>query len=84
MLMVESAAAIQPIPQPSPPKFTIYLVNDPYEVPATTPTYTVDPYTGEQKQLTHARASYTVDNITIQLWILNEQPNYSNGTTTFT
>ena len=83
LLMAESAAAVQPIPNPSPPKFTVYLVNNPYEVPATTPTVTTDPYTGEQKQLTPGRASYTVDNLTIQLWILNEQSSYSNGTTNF-
>jgi hypothetical protein len=82
--MVESVSAVQSIPKPSPPKFTVYLVNDPYEVPATTPTVTIDPYTGEQKQVTPATSSYTVDNVTIQLWILNEQSSYSNGTTNFT
>jgi hypothetical protein len=82
--MVEVASAVQPILNPSPPQFTVYLVNSPYEVPATTPVVTVDPYTGEQKQVTPGTASYTADNVTIQLWILNEQPTYSNGTTNFT
>jgi hypothetical protein len=80
--MVNSASAVS-IPEPSAPKFSVYLVNDPYEVPATSPTYTVDPYTGEQKQVTSGSASYTVDNVTLQLWVLNEQLSYSNGTTSF-
>jgi hypothetical protein len=83
-LMVEVASAVQPILNPSPSQFTVYLFNSPYEVPATTPVVTVDPYTGEQKQVTLGTASYTADNVTIQLWILNEQPTYSNGTTNFT
>ncbi len=82
ILMAQSKSA-QLIPKPSVPEFTVYLVNHPYDVPSTSPTYTTDPYTGEQKLVTPGSAGYHVDNFTIELWILNQQPSYSNGTTTF-
>jgi hypothetical protein len=77
-------AKAQSIPVPSVPQFTVYLVNHPYDVPSTSPTYTTDPYTGEQKQLTTGSTGYHADNVTIELWIRNQQSSYSNGTTTFT
>jgi hypothetical protein len=70
-----------PIPKPSVPQFSIYLVNHPYEVPPTTPTYTTDPYTGQQNEVTYGGPGYHVDNVSIELWILNEQPSYSYGST---
>ncbi len=42
-------ANAQSIPKPSVPEFTLRYVVQPYYIPATTPTYTIDPYTGEQK-----------------------------------
>ncbi len=83
LLMVEASSA-QSIPKPSVPEFTVYLVNHPYDVPSTSPTYTTDPYTGEQKQVTPGSAGYHADNVSIELWILNKEPCYSNGTTDFT
>lgn len=82
--MLVECASPPPIPKPHPPQFNIYLVNHPYDVPPIFPTYTTDPFTGEQKMVNNGSAGYHVDNVTIELWILNEQPSYSNGTTTFT
>jgi hypothetical protein len=81
--LVKSTYA-QTIPKPSVPQFTIYLVNHPYDVSSTSPTFTTDPYTGEKKQLTPGSTGYHADNVTIELWILNQQSSYSSGTTTFT
>jgi hypothetical protein len=82
LIMVKPAFA-QSIPKPSVPNFTVYLIDRPYDVPATTPTYTTDPYTGEQKMQNPGYPGYHVDNLTIELWIQNQQLSYSNGTTTF-
>jgi hypothetical protein len=82
--MLVECASPSPIPKPHPPQFNIYLVNHPYDVPPTFPTYTTDPYTGEQKMVNNGSAGYHVDNVTIELWIQNQQQSYSNGTTTYT
>jgi hypothetical protein len=83
-LLIVDASAAQLIPKPSVPEFTVYLVNHPYDVPATLPTYTTDPYTGEQKQVSPGSPGNYTDKISIELWILNKQPSYSNATTDFT
>ena len=83
----------RPIPSPSPdispnfkppvPEFTLYLVNHPIDIPATTPTYTTDPYTGETKLQSPGSAGNRIDNWTIELWIPNKQFNDPNGSSTF-
>ncbi len=71
LLWVEFASA-QSIPTPSVPELKVRLVDNSYDVPATTPTYTVDPYTGQQKQVTSGSHSYRVENKTIELSIKNQ------------
>ena len=78
LIMTESAFA-QSIPEPATPKFEVYLVNHPYDVPPVSPTYTTDPYTGDQKLLNPGSPGYRVDNVSIELWIQNDQPNYLVG-----
>jgi hypothetical protein len=81
LLMVKPANA-QTIPKPTLPQFTVRLVDHSYDRPATTPTYTTDPYTGEQKQVTPGSPSYHIENKSIEITIKN-QPfapyNDSNG-----
>jgi len=69
--------------KPSVQEFKLYLVNQPYQIPATTPTYTTDPYTGETKLQNPGSSGYQVDNWTIQLWIPNMQFNYPNDSNTY-
>ncbi len=57
---------------PSVPEFTAKLVIQSYDTPATTPTYTIDPYSGEQKQVYPGSPSYHVENKWIELAIKNQ------------
>jgi hypothetical protein len=74
---------VSPIFKPSVPEFTLYLVNQPYQISPTTPTYTTDPYTGETKLQNPGSPGYQVDNWTIQLWIPNMQFNYLGSSATY-
>jgi hypothetical protein len=71
MLTVKPVTA-QSIPKPSVPEFVVILADHSYEVPATTPTYTIDPFTGEQKQVSSGYASYHVENKSIEFTIKNQ------------
>jgi hypothetical protein len=63
---------------PTVPEFTLRYVDNSYDVPpvpATTPTYTTDPYTGKQAILNPGSSeipSYQVENKTIELSIKNQ------------
>jgi hypothetical protein len=78
-LAVVGSAYAQSIPKPSVPEFTLKLVDNSYDVPpvpSTTPTYTIDPYSGKQTVLTPGSSAipgYHVENKTIELWIKNQQ-----------
>jgi hypothetical protein len=71
MLWIQSTTA-QSIPKPSVPEFTINIVDHSYDTPPTTPTYTTDPYTGEQKQTTTGAPSYHIENKSIEITIKNQ------------
>ena len=64
--------------KPSVPEFTLKLVDNSYDeppIPSTTPTYTIDPYSGKQTILTPGSSAipgYHVENKTIELWIKNQ------------
>lgn len=62
----------QTIPKPSVPEFTLRYVVQPYYIPASTPTYTIDPYTGEQKIQTSGSPSQSGNNRTIEITIKNQ------------
>jgi hypothetical protein len=70
-LIIKEASA-QDIPKPSVPQFTLKYEVSQYTIPATTPTYTIDPYTGEQKIQTSGTPSQTAENKTIELKIKNQ------------
>ena len=80
----------QTTPKPSVPAFTLKLVDNSYDVPplpATTPSYTTDPYTGKQiiqNPGSTAVPGYHVENITIELSIKNQPftPQFLYGTNT--
>ncbi len=74
LIIVESATA-QSIPKPSIPEFTVKLIDNSYNVPAT---YSTDPYTGEKRLVEPA---HRTNNGSIQLWITNQKYTYSNGST---
>ncbi len=89
LMTVESASA-QSIPKPSVPEFTAKLADHSYTVPPippTTPTYTIDPYSGKQvvkNQGSPGIPSYYVKNITIDLTIVNQPyPSMINGNASF-
>ena len=69
--------------KPSVQEFMVYLVNQPYQIPAITPTYTTDPYTGETTLQKAGSSGYQFDNWTIQLWITNMQFNYPNDSNNY-
>jgi hypothetical protein len=62
----------QSIPRPSVPQFTATLVDHSYYTPSTTPTYTIDPYSGEQKQVSSGSPSHYVENKSIEIRIKNQ------------
>lgn len=71
LVMAESVYS-QTIPKPSVPEFSLKYVDNSYDVPPTSPTYTIDPYTGKQMMIEPSYAGYHVDNRTIELWIKNQ------------
>ncbi len=97
MQFVYNGATVTPSPFPSPtsypisgpapgvsvPEFTLALVSHPYDVPATSPIYTTNPYTGAQEQVSSGSAGYNVQNSTIQLSIRNQHVAYSDGSMAF-
>ncbi len=77
ILLASSIFAIIPIsaesiPNPSVPEFTVKIIDHSYDTPVTTPTYTTDPYTGEQIQLTSGSPSYHIQNKSIEISIKNQ------------
>lgn len=68
--MVQSASAS--LAKLSVPEFTVNIVDHSYDTPPTTPTYTTDPYTGEQKQTTTGSPSYHIENKSIEITIKNQ------------
>jgi hypothetical protein len=76
------SANAQTVPKPSVPEFTVRIADYSYDIPPTTPTFTIDPYSGEQEQLTYGSDGYRVANKSIEFTIKN-QPftpyNDSNG-----
>ena len=68
LIMVESAAA-QTIPKPNVPSFTVNIVDQSYDVPATSTSHT-DPYTGKTT-ITNV-PGYHVTNKSIELKIKNQ------------
>ncbi len=71
-LPIIKPANAQTIPKPSAPEFTAILVDHSYDTPSTTPTYTTDPYTGEQTQVSSGSPSYHVQNKSIEITIKNQ------------
>lgn len=69
----------QSIPTPSVPEFTLRLVDLSYDVPAVSPTYTTDPYTGEKTLQDAGHVGYHVDNRSIELSITNQQLSFPNS-----
>lgn len=65
LIMAESALA-QSTPKPSEPKFTLKIVQDPFEIQ---PKTSIDPYTGENVTI---QAGYTVQHKSIVLTIKNQ------------
>jgi hypothetical protein len=82
-IIIVKTACAQSIPTPSVPEFSLKYVDNSYEVPPTSPTYTTDPYTGKQKLVNSGYPSYHVDNRTIELWIKNQPYTNSVGLTTY-
>jgi hypothetical protein len=72
---VQASTGASGIPKPSVPEFTLKLVGDSYDVPAT---YSTDPYTGAKVLVEPA---HHVNNGTMELWITNQPYSYSNGST---
>jgi hypothetical protein len=85
ILTIFPTASSQTMPKPSVPEFTMKYVDNSYVVPSTpptTPTYTLDPYSGKQTLInpgSSGNPSYYVYNRTIELWIKNQEYDYSNG-----
>ena len=71
-LLIAKPAEAQSSSKPSTPQFTMKYLVQPYYIPPTTPTYTIDPYTGQQNILTPGSPSYSGDNKTIELKIKNQ------------
>jgi len=63
---VQASTQPTPTPKPSTPKFTIKLVDYSYYIP---PTYSVDPYTGENVTITEGRQ---IDKRSIEVNITNQ------------
>lgn len=72
-LMITKTAYAQSIPKPSVPDFTMKLGTQSHDVPSTSPTYTIDPYTGQQKIVTPGSPGYHVENKAVELTIRNQQ-----------
>ncbi|HSV49204.1 MAG TPA: hypothetical protein VLH35_02725 [Candidatus Acidoferrales bacterium] len=68
LLIVKSTYA-QTTPKPAVPEFNIKVVDNSYYVPATTPVYRTDPYTGERTITEEGHEGYTVQNGTVDLTI---------------
>jgi hypothetical protein len=64
LLMIESASA-----KPAVPEFSIKVIDNSYYMPATTPVYRADPYTGERILIEEGHEGYPVQNGTIDLTI---------------
>jgi hypothetical protein len=73
--LTANPANAQTVPKPSAPEFTVKLVDNSYDVPAT---YSTDQYTGEKVLVEPA---HHVDNRTFELSIKNQPYTYSNGST---
>jgi hypothetical protein len=71
-LIIAKPAYAQTFPKPSVPEFTVRIASYPYDVPPTTPTYTINPYTGEQEQATSGASGYHVENKSIEITIENQ------------
>jgi hypothetical protein len=71
ILFTESTNA-QSITKPLVPEATAKLVDQSYDTPATAPTYTTDPYNGQQKQVTSGTPSYHVEKKNIEITIRNQ------------
>ncbi|MFA7398230.1 MAG: hypothetical protein WC046_07085 [Candidatus Bathyarchaeia archaeon] len=69
ILVAVKPITAQSIPTPSVPEFTLKLIDNSYDVPTTTTSYT-NPYTGEVTTKTHP--GYHVSNKTIQVTIKNQ------------
>jgi len=72
LMLVSQAKAEIDIPKPSGPEFAVQLVDYSYDTPPTTPTYTIDPFTGEQKQLTSGSPSHHIENKSIEITVENQ------------
>jgi|WetSurMetagenome_2_1015567.scaffolds.fasta_scaffold96662_2 hypothetical protein len=70
--LITKSVNAQDIPKPSVPEFTLKYKVSQYTIPATTPTYSIDPYTGEQKIQTPGSPSQSGQNRTIELKIKNQ------------
>jgi hypothetical protein len=71
-LIVAESASAQTTPKPSVPEFTIRYVDINYDVPATTPTYKIDQFTGEQIQATSGEPGYHVEEKSLEFIIQNQ------------
>lgn len=68
-LLIINPIHAQAISTPSVPEFTITVVDNSYDVPATTPVYRTDPYTGERTLTEEGHDGYHVQNGTVDLSI---------------
>ncbi len=80
--LIMAKPAFAQVPTPSVPQFTVYLIDNSYDVPPTSPTYTTNPYTGAQQLVSSGSPGYHVQSFSIQLWIFSQHLSYSNGSTT--
>jgi hypothetical protein len=71
LVLVQSISA-QSIPKPSVPEFTLHYTIQSRDVPGATPTYTIDPYTGQQKIQTPGSSGYHLDTRTVEIKVKNQ------------
>jgi hypothetical protein len=72
VFLLQATVFAQTIPKPSVPEFTVRIVDNSYDVPPTTPTYTIDPYSGQQKEATSGSSGYHVEDKSIEFTIKNQ------------
>jgi hypothetical protein len=71
LVMVQSGYA-QSIPKPSVPEFTLKYAVHSIDVPGATPTYTIDPYNGQQKIQDPGSSGYHLDRRVVEIEIKNQ------------
>ncbi len=75
----DTVRAQSTVPTPSVPTFTVQIVDHTHYVEPVAPTYTTNPYTGEQQLVSPGQSGYTADNWTIDVSIKNQPFTYGNS-----